>query len=58
MKKKDKDQLRSLAVDELRKELAAVPEKGSKTRNVREGKALRLRRAVVLTILREKELAV
>ncbi len=56
-----------MSIDELGKELSdtvkklsdrAIGKKGSSTRNVREGKMLRIKRAILLTALREKELHV
>jgi ribosomal protein L29 len=67
MKKNQKDQIRTMSIDELGKELSdtvkklsdrAIGKKGSSTRNVREGKMLRIKRAILLTALREKELHV
>ncbi len=67
MKKKDKNQFRSMTALELKKEIAndlkassvkKVGKKDTSTRNVKEGKAQRIKRAILLTLLREKELQV
>lgn len=58
MKKKDKDQFRSMTALELKKELTVVVKRDTKSRNVKEGKAQRIKRAILLTLLREKELHV
>lgn len=56
MKKKEKDQLHNMTLEELKRELSDVTKKGAQSRNVHEGKALRQKRAVIATIMREKEL--
>lgn len=67
MKKNQKDQLRAMSFGDLCKEIASIgkmltdlttKKKDSSSRNVRAAKALRIRRAVSLTILREKELKI
>ncbi|MBI3576633.1 50S ribosomal protein L29 [Candidatus Gottesmanbacteria bacterium] len=67
MKKKEKDQIHALSVEELCKEIAettkklsdrSIAKKGSSNRNVKDAKALRIKRAILLTVLREKELSV
>lgn len=67
MKKKDKETFRAMTIDDLRKEVAQSEQGlselrlgGQKTqsRNVHEAKSLRTKRAVLATLVREKELAI
>lgn len=66
MKKKDKEQLRTLKHEDLRKELEqlkkkvyeqAVQKSVAPVKNVREGRELRKKIAMILTIMHESELA-
>ncbi len=65
MKKKDLDQIHAMTAGEIQKEIRdlakkasdkTIAKKDSNARNVRDGKALRIKRAILLTVLREKEL--
>lgn len=67
MKKKDKETYRGMAIDELRKETATIDEKliqlrlgkqKTQAHNIHEAKSLRTRRAVLATLVREKELTI
>ena len=63
MKKKEKEQLKSLSIEELNKELMTVTgdlrkimvgQVGKENRNTRQARQFRRKRAVILTLLRQK----
>lgn len=65
MKKKEKEQLRSLSIEELNKELMTVTgdlrkimvgQVDKENRNTRQARQFRRKRAVILTLLRQKEI--
>lgn len=67
MKKKDKETFRAMTIDELRKEVAQseqdimekrLGKQKTQSRNVHEAKSLRTKRAVLATLVREKELTI
>ena len=67
MKKKDKETYRAMTIDELRKEVTQTDQglmekrlgkQKTQMRNVHEAKSLRIKRAVLATLVREKELTI